>query len=385
MTGALTGLDRDALLAERAEAEAQLRAAEATLGIPPPPPTVQVPETQETDHPAKKSDEVNVQQAEAGPQVDWVELRAAAAACFDADEELALAAEAAIERPLPDATDLGTAESAFARALDAREDLPAAWRRLVGAMISATGMAIVVGALGWNVYWLLVPIALIAIMTVDLRVAGKAAQEASAEAARELASVGVPGAEGLDRIRSERARIDVVEARLATARADRDAAYARFEELAPGRLPSEVEDIIADEQAEQAEQAAQAAQAAEQVAQAERAAQAEAEAAAAAEPARTAEDVPEPTAPVEPVVEAAPATATEWWFGSLEAPAAPPAASAPVRALAERLSAEGREALARIEAQLAALDRVELAKRSLEWHETQSSGESPTDTAPENS
>src|SRR5258706_158548 len=33
MTEALTGIDRSALLAERAEAEAQLRAAEATLGI----------------------------------------------------------------------------------------------------------------------------------------------------------------------------------------------------------------------------------------------------------------------------------------------------------------------------------------------------------------
>ena len=36
MTDALTGLDRDTLLAERAEAEAQLRAAEATLGSPRP-------------------------------------------------------------------------------------------------------------------------------------------------------------------------------------------------------------------------------------------------------------------------------------------------------------------------------------------------------------
>ena len=68
---------------------------------------------------------------------------------------------------------LGTAESAFARALEIQEDLPAAWRRLVGALISATGMAIVVGALGWNVYWLLVPIALIAILTVDLRRPGR--------------------------------------------------------------------------------------------------------------------------------------------------------------------------------------------------------------------
>jgi hypothetical protein len=380
MTEGLTGLDREALLAERAEAEAQLRAAEATLGIPPPPPNGHADKTQEPDHPAKKSDEVNAQQAEAGPQVDGVELQAAAAACSDADEELARAAGEATERPLPDEAQLGTAESAFTRALDAREDLPATWRRLVGALISATGMAIVVGALGWNVYWLLVPIALIAIMTVDLRVAGKAAREASAEAARELASVGVPGAEGLDRVRSERARIEVAEARLATARANRDTAYARFEELAPGRLPSEVDEILADYRAQQeAQQEAQQAKQAE-AAEAERAQAAE----KAPEPETGERHLPPPTQPAtaEPETETA-ATATEWWFGSLEAPAAPPAASAPVRALAERLSAEGRDALARVEAQLAALDRVELAKRSLEWHEAQSSGEPPADPGPE--
>ena len=369
MTAALTGLDRDALLAERAEAQAQLRAAEATLGIPPPPPNGHGGKTQEPDHPAKKSDDVNPQQAEAGPQVDAVELRAAAAACLAADDELAVAAAEAAQRPLPDEGQLGTAESAFARALDARENLPAAWRRLVGALISATGMAIVVGALGWNVYWLLVPIALIATMTVDLRVAAKTARAASVEAAQVLASVGVPGAENLDRIRSERARIEMAEARLVTARSTRDAAYARFEEVAPERLPAEVDEIIADHEAQKAALAA------------------------AAEPERPEPERPEapvgaekgagPTpVPAEPVVEPAP-TATQWWFGSLEAPAAPPAASAPVRALAERLSAEGREALARVEAQLAALDRVELAKRSLKWHETNGSGEQAGDAPPE--
>jgi hypothetical protein len=76
-------------------------------------------------------------------------------------------------------------------------------------------------------------------------------------------------------------------------------------------------------------------------------------------------------------------TASQWWFGSEEAPPPPPAAAAPVRALAERLSTEGREALARIEAQLAALDRVELAKRSLEWHEANGSADTTADAASE--
>ena len=88
---------------------------------------------------------------------------------------------------------------------------------------------------------------------VDLRLSGKAAREASAEATQELASVGVEGTESLERIRLRRTHLDEAEDRLAAARADRDAAYARFEDLAPGRLPSEIEEIIADHEAEQAE------------------------------------------------------------------------------------------------------------------------------------
>ncbi len=484
MTEGVTDLDRDALLAERAEAEAQLRAAEATLGRVAPTASngeeapAQEALEQEPDEVAQKTHDVDAPKGAASLDVE--ELRRAAAEARAADDELAAAASEA-ERPLPGDGQLGTAESAFARALEIREDLPAAWRRLVGALISATGMAIVVGALGWNVYWLLVPIALIAILTVDLRLSGKAAREVSAEAARELATVGVDGTEGLDRIRLQRTLVEEAENRLATARANRDAAYARFEWLAPGRRPSEVEEIIAEYEAEQAAQAeaeaaaqadaeaaraeteaaaeveaeaaaraqAEAAAAAQAEAQAEAAgaeaeaeaarAEAEAEAAraeaeeaaraeteeaaraeaemavAVAEPepeARAVEEVELPAEPAEaeapaeapisaaiaeevaapepagtavttpePPVEV-PATASEWWFGSKKAPAPPAAAPAPVRALAERLSAEGREALARIEAQLAALDRVEHAKKSLEWHEANGSAEPAEDARP---
>jgi hypothetical protein len=406
MTEALTGIDRRALLAERAEAEAQLRAAEATLGIsaaaasgPGAEPAVvpaaseagDVPAEEHPDGSAPDSDQAGREAAMGAPALDVEALRRFAGAARAADDELALAASEATGRPLPSdalpgsSTDqLGTAESAFARALEVQEDLPAAWRRLVGALISATGMAIVIGALGWNPYWLLVPIALIAIMTVDLRVAGHAARGASVEAARELASVGVAGADGLDRIRLERARIAAAETRLATARTGRDAAYRRFEELAPGRHPSEVEAIIADHEAELAAIIADH--------EAELAAQAAAE--------------PDPPAltpePPELTPEHAAAVNAEWWFAPEKAPVTPPepapttapagdpgpapapaaAPPAPVRALAERLSAEGREALARIEAQLAALDRVELAKRSLEWHQSQSGVEEPEDPSP---
>jgi len=388
MTEALTGIDRSALLAERAEAEAQLRAAEATLGIAGAPSNGRAATGEEPGKSTPNPHAMDDEQAGPSTPFDVAALRRAAASARAADDVLARAASEAAERPLAHealsgsgANQLGSAEAALARALEIRDDLPAAWRRLVGALISATGMAIVIGALGWNVYWLLVPIALIAIMTVDLRVAGKAAREASVVAARELASVGVAGAGGLDRMRLERTRIDEAETRLAAARTDRDTAYARFEALAPGRLPSEVEEIIAEYEEELAAQAE-----------------------VAPPPTEPAPELPEPvTEPAEAAPE--PEPTVDWWFkpeGSVpvappeQTPAAAPAAiptpaatpepppapapaapSAPVRALAERLSAEGREALARIEAQLAALDRVELAKRSLEWHEARSAAESP--------
>jgi len=386
MSEALTGLDRSTLLAERAEAEAQVRAAQATLGISPTALNGDGPLEQEPDEAVQNT--LDVDAPNGASTLDVAALRRAAATARIADDALARAASEAAGRPPAGEAQLGAAESAFARVLEIQEDLPAAWRRLVGALISATGMAIVVGALGWNTYWLLVPIALIAILTVDLRLSGRAAREASAQATQELATVGLEGVRALDLIREQRTHVDEAEVRLSRARADRDAAYAVFEELAPGRHPSEVEEIIAEYEAEQAARAE-----AEAAAQAD-AARAEAEAAARAEadaaPANAEGEVeiePEAEAEVvvpEPAVEA-PATASQWWFGSTEAPAPPPAASAPVRALAERLSAEGREALKRIEAQLAALERVELAKKSLEWHEANGSAEPAAAEPPQES
>jgi hypothetical protein len=464
---AVSGLDRSTLLAERAEAEAQLRAAEATLGIPPAASNGETAPEQEPDEATQKTQDVNAPDGALTLQVE--ELRQAATAARAADDELAQAASEA-ERPPGDGAQVERAESAVARALEIQEDLPAAWRRLVGALISATGMAIVIGALGWNIYWLLVPIALIAILTVDLRLSGKAAREVSAQAADELAVV---GAEALDRIRLQWPSTEEAEDRLAAARANRETAYARFAELAPGRLPSEVEEVIAEHQT-----AVAAAAAAESEAAARRAAadagrllaesllpdateapaarstaeptsapaiavdpeppavpeQTEAPAAPEIsvaepdeepvpaareisvtvpdeEPVRAAPEISVTVPDEEPVPAAAeisvaepgeepvqkpaaaavttpetpveaPPTASQWWFGSTEAPAPPVAASAPVRALAERLSAEGREALARIEAQLAALERADHARKSLEWHEANGSAQPAAAEAP---
>ncbi|HZQ79522.1 MAG TPA: hypothetical protein VFE55_19495 [Acidimicrobiia bacterium] len=398
MTEALTGVDRSTLLAERAEAEAQMRAAEATLGLTPPVANGQPGAREEGGKAVEKSpaveadgmkpDAVGALTIADVPELDLAELRRAAASARAADDVLARAAFEAAERPPPAVGQLGTAESAFAEAAEIQEDLPAAWRRLVGALISATGMAIVIGALGWNTYWLLVPIALIAIMTVDLRLSGRAAREASAQAAKELAMVGVAGSDGLERVRQERARMEDAESRLAAARASRDAAYARFAELAPGRTPSELDDIIAEHEARLAARAEADARAARAEADAARAEadtgriEPDAGRAEAPEPAAAAE----PAGPERPEPVPQPAISTEWWFGSQTPPAPPVTAPAapppPVRALAERLSAEGRAALARIEAQLAALDRLELAKRSLEWHESRAGDGKPQRSSP---
>ena len=402
-----TGVDRAALLAERAEAEAQLRAAEATLGVPPVNGNGSGKAEQEREEPAQKPHNVEVQNGSVA-ELDVEALQAAAARALQADDAVAQAASEASGRPPAPEPVAGTSESAFARMMEIREELPATWRRLVGAMISATGMAIVIGALGWKVYWLLVPIALILIMTVDLQLAGKSLREASAQASGQLS--GGDGGDELDRIRAHRTRMEEAEARLTVARAERETAYSLFAELAPGRHPSEIDEIISEYEAERAARAAEAERQAQaeaeraeaeraepqraqaERAEAERAAQAEAEAepeaqaeavqrdaqgpeteraadeagAERAEPGQIEAPEPEPVGAT---------TASEWWFGTKEAPEAPAAAAAPVRALAERLSTEGREALARIQAKLDALDRVELAKKSLEWHEANGSAD----------
>jgi hypothetical protein len=75
---AVTGLDRDTLLAERAEAEAQLRAAEATLGIPPAAPNGETAREQEPDEATQKTQDVDA--PDGALTLDVEELRQAAAA-----------------------------------------------------------------------------------------------------------------------------------------------------------------------------------------------------------------------------------------------------------------------------------------------------------------
>ena len=216
MTEAITGIDRALLLAERAEAEAQMRAADATLGL-------DTAGAGQRSGPLRRRNGTNrprslplwrrtsSRQSSSGP--------APSSACPSSTWPSCGGRRPRPGRPTtswpgppprppgdrcrePAAEQMGPAETAFARALEIQEDLPAAWRRLVGALISATGMAIVIGALGWNTYWLLVPIALIAIMTVDLRVAGQGGPGGvgGGRPGAGLRSAS-PGADGLERIR----------------------------------------------------------------------------------------------------------------------------------------------------------------------------------------
>ncbi|MGH9011888.1 MAG: hypothetical protein ACRDYF_18870, partial [Acidimicrobiia bacterium] len=83
-------IDRDALLAERAEAEAQLRAAEATLGIPPPASIGESVGEQEREERAQKPHDVDVKEDGDG-QLDVEALRWAAAVARAADDALARA------------------------------------------------------------------------------------------------------------------------------------------------------------------------------------------------------------------------------------------------------------------------------------------------------
>ena len=75
MADAVTGLDRDTLLAERAEAEAQLRAAEATLAVVAAP-NGETASEQEPDEATQKTQDVDA--PDGALTLDVEELRQAA-------------------------------------------------------------------------------------------------------------------------------------------------------------------------------------------------------------------------------------------------------------------------------------------------------------------
>jgi hypothetical protein len=210
------------LAADRAEALAQLEAALATLGEAEPGTRGTAPE------------------AAAAPE----ELRQAAREVLAAESEVELAEQALARMPSGGAEALRAAEAAVADGEAARSAVPAARRRALGALISGTGMAIVIAALAWHPGWYVVPVALVAVLVADLRATASASRSASVRAVRLLAEAGMAGTEGLERALGRQREREQAMQRLEGARHRRDAARSRWEELAPGIEPAGVESLI---------------------------------------------------------------------------------------------------------------------------------------------
>jgi hypothetical protein len=308
----LPELDVAALMADRAEAMAELAAARRTLGLPETPPKA----------PARQPAPVA-----ATPEFDPAPLREAAQAVLETARHLevvgASSAPEAADESDPGA--LAAADQAVADAEAAQDQLAAAWRRTVGALISGTGIAIVIAALGWPAWSYLIPIVLVAIVTADLRVAGSTAHQTSVRARNMLTALGVGGAEGLERVRERTQDQEAVSRRREEARRHHDEARARWSELAPGQDPAQVENLVA----------------------------------------RRRMTVTAPVAGARPVVEAEPEDDL------------PATVDDPVRALALRLAREARDTITLVEDQLAVAARLEHARRSLEWHERQAKAAAP--------
>ncbi|MGH8990362.1 MAG: hypothetical protein ACRDZ7_02415 [Acidimicrobiia bacterium] len=208
------------LAAARAEAQAQLEAARATLAeleatsSPCPPVPAMVPDV----------------------------LRDAARDVREATVEAAAAEE--FRAALPDGPDLevlDTAEAARTDARNASADLPPAWRRTAGSLISATGMIIVIAALGWQPWVYLLPAALVVVITADLRVAAAAHRAATAQAEEAMAATGLADPEDLPGAQAKAKTTAAARQRAEEAAQRRDELGARWAKLAPGTPPEEDE------------------------------------------------------------------------------------------------------------------------------------------------
>jgi hypothetical protein len=196
------GVDAAVLFAERAEALAQLAAAEASLaGLDRPP---------------------------VSSAADAELLRRVA--------REALAAEAAVQAIRSRVTqpasppEVTTAVGVAAETL--LGDLSVARRRMAGAVISSCGMSIVVAAAGWSPLWHAAPVMLVSLFAADLRAASRAARLATEPEPeldhRPAAADEVADGEALRAAEEIAAR-----------------ALARWGALAPEGPPAEVESIIA--------------------------------------------------------------------------------------------------------------------------------------------
>lgn len=225
---------RRALTADRAEAQAQLEMARDMLASVTPPPDPPLPSL-----PTPPGEDL-----ESDLPVAAEELRRAAAA---AREAMGLVTKTEVRltgRPPIDEGLLEAAVHAKAEADAARTEIAPAWRRTAGALISATGMAIIVASLSWPPWTYLIPTALVLVMAADLRMAAAAARTASLHAAEAMAAAGVASVEGVARARAEEVERQVARRRLDEARRMAAEAAAYWDQLAPGTPASDVEALI---------------------------------------------------------------------------------------------------------------------------------------------
>jgi hypothetical protein len=171
-------------------------------------------------------------------------LRAAAKVVATARIDLAQAEKALSWLETADPARLEAARLALDEATLARDDLHPARTRVTGSLISATGMTIAVAALGWPAWAYLVPTQLMLLTTADLQVAGATTRKASRRVAQEMAAAGVAGEEGLERAWAAVRDREAAEERVERRRRQVAEAQARWDELAPGRDPEEVEVLI---------------------------------------------------------------------------------------------------------------------------------------------
>jgi hypothetical protein len=171
------GLDVAALAADRAEALVQLAAAEATLaGLEAPAVAPQATSDAGLEAPAvapQETSDAGLEAPAVAPQAtsDADLLRRVAGEALEAQALLESAREE--EEPAEPAGPLPAA----------RRELSVARQRMAGAVISATGMVIVVAAAGWSPLWHAAPVLLVVLFAADLRMAMREARETPADEA----------------------------------------------------------------------------------------------------------------------------------------------------------------------------------------------------------
>ena len=228
-------------------------------------------------------------------------------------------AEAALERLAhPEPEVLAAVEQAQEAVGSARSQLEPARRRTVGALISATGMVIVISTVGWPASVYLVPTALVLVVTADMRVAGVNAKKTKEQLDEQLATLEADGGVDLEAGQAQVSAWQEAAARRDDAARRHAEAWAAWEQVAPGQDPGEVEELIG---------------------------------AQAPAPEAVAAPVPAPVAEPDPATERA-------------------------RVMAEQLIEDATRELAMIGEAEAELRLKERAERSLAWHETRAALES---------